>query len=77
MSLDDKASLARRRSFIKNAAVLVASMLSVRAAAAQANPPFAMPGGQANMVNDLTFEDVRKLLDLSPMRPAVMSASPS
>ena len=62
MLLDDKASLAGRRSFIKNAAMLVASMLGARAAAAQTSAAVSMPGGQANMTNDLTFEDVRKLL---------------
>jgi len=39
-------------------------MLSARSAAAQTNPVAVGPG--AKMINDMTFEDVRKHLDLSP-----------
>ena len=66
MAPDDKPSLDGRRSFIKHTAMLGAAMLSARAAAAQTSPAVGMPGERANMINDMTFEDVRKLLDLSP-----------
>src|SRR5262245_35032397 len=66
MSVDDQISPGTRRSFIKNTAVLVASMLSARTATAQASQTMAIPGGPANMINDMTFKEVRKLLDLSP-----------
>jgi uncharacterized protein len=66
MSLDDQISPGTRRSFIKNTAGLAAAALSARTAAAQTSQTMAIPGGPANMINDMTFEDVRKLLDLSP-----------
>jgi len=66
MSLDDQISPGTRRSFIKNTAGLAAALLSARTAAAQTSQTVAIPGGPANMINDMTFEDVRKLLDLSP-----------
>jgi predicted cupin superfamily sugar epimerase len=63
---DDQVSAGTRRSFIKNTASLAAAMLSARTVAAQTGQTVAIPGGSANMINDMTFEDVRKLLDLSP-----------
>ena len=66
MSLDDKGAPRTRRSFIKNTAGLAAALLSARTAAAQTSQTVAIPGGPANMINDMTFEDVRKLLNLSP-----------
>src|SRR5262245_33255958 len=66
MSLDDQISLGTRRSFIKNTAGLATALLSARMATAQTSSTVAIPGGPANMINDMTFEDVRKLLDLSP-----------
>jgi uncharacterized protein len=63
---DDQVSAGTRRSFIKNTASLAAAMLSARTAAAQTSQTVAIPGKSANMINDMTFEDVRKLLDLSP-----------
>jgi len=41
-------------------------MLGSRPAVGQPSQAVQMPGGRANMINDMTFEDVRKLLDLSP-----------
>src|SRR5262245_52371473 len=66
MSLDDQISLGTRRSFIKNTAGLATALLSARMATAQTSSTVAIPGGPANMISDMTFEDVRKLLDLSP-----------
>jgi predicted cupin superfamily sugar epimerase len=60
----DRRSSNSRRKFLKQAAALGAAMLGARPAAAQTSP--VEPGGPANMINDMTFEDVRKLLDLSP-----------
>jgi uncharacterized protein len=66
MSLDDKVAPRTRRSFVKNTASVAAAVLSARTVAAQTTRTVAIPGGPATMINDMTFEDVRKLLDLSP-----------
>jgi uncharacterized protein len=66
MSLDDKVAPRIRRSFVKNTASVAAAVLSARTVAAQTTQTVAIPGGPATMINDMTFEDVRKLLDLSP-----------
>jgi uncharacterized protein len=66
MALDDKPSPDGPRSFIKNSVLLLAAMLSAHAAGAQTSPAVGTPGGRTDMINDMTFEDVRKLLDLSP-----------
>jgi uncharacterized protein len=66
MSFDDKVAPRTRRSFVKNTASVAAAVLSARTVAAQTTQTVAIPGGPANMINDMTFEDVRKLLDLSP-----------
>ena len=58
-----------RRSFIQGMAMLVtilgASLFS-GAASAQTAPAAAPSAGGGAMINDMTFEDVRKLLDLTP-----------
>jgi hypothetical protein len=77
MSLDDQVSPRTRRSFIKNTASLAAAVLSARTAAAQSGQTVATPGGPANMINDMTFEDVRKLLDLSPNATCASPSSAS
>ena len=51
---------------MKRTAMLGAAMLSARTVDAQTSPAVGLPGGRANMINEMTFEDVRKLLDLSP-----------
>jgi predicted cupin superfamily sugar epimerase len=58
-------SVGGRRSFIKHLTMLAAATLGARSAAgaSQAN---GMPEGRTNMISDMTFEDVRKLLNLSP-----------
>jgi len=65
MASDGSAS-GDRRSFIKNAAIFGAAMLSTRDAAAETTARDTIPGGHASMINDMTFEDVRRLLDLTP-----------
>src|SRR5262249_23162234 len=55
----DRPHSAGRRNFIKSAAMLGAAIFGIRAADAR-------PEGHANMINDMTFEDVRRLLDLTP-----------
>lgn len=54
-----------RRKF-KHSAMLGMALLSVRVAAAQTSPAVETPGGPANVINDMTFEDGRRILDLSP-----------
>ena len=49
-----------RRTFIQRLAMLSAALFS---GAANAQTP---AGGGSAMINDMTFEDVRKLLDLTP-----------
>jgi predicted cupin superfamily sugar epimerase len=66
MSREDKPAQDGRRNFMKRTAILGAAMLSGRTVDAQTSPAVGLPGGRANMINDMTFEDVRKLLDLSP-----------
>jgi predicted cupin superfamily sugar epimerase len=66
MSLNGQISPGTRRSFIKNTAGLATALLSARTATARTSSTVAVPGGPANMINEMTFEDVRKLLDLSP-----------
>jgi predicted cupin superfamily sugar epimerase len=63
---DNRRSSDSRRNFLKHAAVFGAAMLGARSVAAQTGPVVVAPGGGANMINDMTFEDVRTLLDLSP-----------
>jgi uncharacterized protein len=64
MSSDNDPSSQGRRSFIGQAAMLGVAMLGVHTAAAQTNQALGTPGG--GMPNNMTFEDVRRLLDLSP-----------
>ena len=66
MALDGNSSPSGRRSFMKRMATLAAAMLTDRAAAAQTSAAIGNSGGPATMINDMTFEDVGKLLDLSP-----------
>jgi predicted cupin superfamily sugar epimerase len=63
---DEGPSSDGRRSFIQRLAMLGAAMLSPAAAAAQTMPAAGISGGRTAMINDMTFDDVRKLLDLTP-----------
>ncbi|MGA7026747.1 MAG: cupin domain-containing protein [Pseudolabrys sp.] len=65
MSSDGKTFSNGRRKF-KHSAMLGMALLSVRVAAAQTSPAVETPGGPANVINDMTFEDGRRILDLSP-----------
>ena len=65
MSSDRKTFSNGRRKF-KHSAMLGMALLSVRVAAAQTSPAVETPGGPANVINDMTFEDGRRILDLSP-----------
>jgi predicted cupin superfamily sugar epimerase len=66
MAIDDDSSSHGRRNFMKRIAMCAAAMLSGRMAAAQTIAPIGISGGPATMINDMTFEDVGKLLNLSP-----------
>jgi uncharacterized protein len=65
MSCGQKTTLRGRRSFIGHLTMFGAAMLGIRSVAAQTGPA-STTGGRASMIDDMTFEDVRKLLDLSP-----------
>jgi predicted cupin superfamily sugar epimerase len=52
-----------RRSFVRRAALFAAAMIGGNAGA---QPTSAATIGRAAMINDMTFDDVRKLLDLTP-----------
>ena len=65
MSSDRKTFSNGRRKF-KHSAMLGMALLSVRVAAAQTSPAVETPGGPGNVINDMTFEDGRRILDLSP-----------
>lgn len=65
MSSDGKTFSNGRRKF-KHSAMLGMALLSAPVAAAQTSPAVETPGGPANVINDMTFEDGRRILDLSP-----------
>jgi predicted cupin superfamily sugar epimerase len=54
-----------RRDFSQHLTMFGAAILGIRPVAAQFSPPPATGRG-ASMINSMTFEDVRKLLDLAP-----------
>jgi uncharacterized protein len=66
MALNIDVSPGGRRGFMKHVAMVAAAMLGGRAAAAQTGAAIGISGGPAAMTNDMTFEDVAKLLNLTP-----------
>src|SRR5215471_5047791 len=66
MITDERDSAVSRRSLIGHAAMTGAILLATQTGAVPATAATVTIQGRATMTDDLTFEDVRKLLNLSP-----------